>query len=182
VKLDPNRYGFLPVEEVEQITLENFTCTKERLDQFLKVDAKDYHTGRVGYTTCVFHEDVVGLVGYYTMSNDAIKLNSSEYLDLGLNLSEPIHSIPAVLIGKFAVRKDLQGDGNGAEIMELVIGEILGAAASSAARLVVVDADHDQRVIRFYERCGFQHSLNAQKQAKHQGGGVTVKMFRDVLA
>lgn len=182
MRLDPDRFGFLSVVEVDQFTLDNFSCGKDSLDRFLKADAKDYHLGRVGYTSCVFHEDVGGLVAYYTMSNDAIKLHDSEFMDLGLNVENPLSFIPAVLIGRFAVRSDLQGNGNGKAIIELAIGEILDTGTSSAARLAVVDADSDPRVISFYEQSGFQHSLHAQRQARNHGGSNTVKMFRDVLA
>ncbi|MDO9125622.1 MAG: hypothetical protein Q7U42_02060, partial [Parvibaculum sp.] len=64
---------------------------------------------------------------------------------------------------------------------ELAIGEILDIEGPSAARLAVVDSVKEPKVIEFYESCGFQHSLFAMKQARHQGSN-TIKMFRDVLA
>lgn len=181
MRLDPAGYGLIPVVEVDQHTINNFCCNTESLDTFLKVDAKAFHEGRIGYTYCIFHEHIDGLASYVTMSSGAIKMNDSEVMDLGLNVVTPIREIPSVLIGKFAVRKDLQKNGNGQDIMELAIDLILDTSPASA-RLVVVDALDIKDVLRFYEKCGFQKSLFAEKQAKHQGGGNTVKMFRDVLA
>jgi len=188
VKLSPTGYGFIPVSQVNQSVLDAFSSgtpakqNTKSLDQFLQNDAKSFQEGRLGYTTCVFHEDVDGLVGYFTMSNESIKLSDSELMDLGLNVLTEIKFIPAVLIGKFAVRADLQGFGNGENIMELAIGQVLDVSGPSSARLAIVDAVNESKVLKFYERCGFLHCLNSLRQAKHQGVGHTVKMFVDVLA
>jgi hypothetical protein len=74
--------------------------------------------------------------------------------------------------------------GLGAQILERVMGEILDAESLSAARLVIVDADNDPPVLRFYERHGFEKSLWAEKQARNHGGRsppAAIKMIRDIL-
>lgn len=184
MKLDPSGYGLIPVSQIEQHTLDNFTSGTDSLDRFLKIDAKSFQDGRIGHSTCVFHKDANGMVGYFTMSNQSIKLNQSELMDLGLNIESPIEYIPAVLIGKFAVHSDFQKVGNGKDIMELAIGEILDAPSPSAARLAVLDAVNNEKVVNFYEQCGFKHSLLAKKIATHNGRGrpLTIKMFLDILA
>lgn len=181
MKLTKDGYGIIKLTEVEQNVIEQFTCGVANLDQFLKNDALCLHNGKISFTTCVFHQDFNGLVGFITMSNDSIKLNDSEFMYLGLNTTVMIPFVPAVLIGKFAVHENLQRNGNGKDIMELAIGEILDIEGPSAARLAVIDSVKEEKVVEFYESCGFQHSLFAIKQARHQGG-KTIKMFLDVLA
>lgn len=180
MKLDSGRYGLIPVSEVDPAVLNNFTCGTANLDDFLVNQSRALHDARISFTTCVFHEDIEGLAGFFTMSNNSIKLTSSESLDLGLNVDIQLDTFPAVLIGKFAMRTDLQHEGNGRDVMRLAIGEILDESGLSAARLVVVDAIPE--ATHFYEQCGFLSSQHAARLAKNHGGGRTVKMYLDVLA
>ncbi|KPF60771.1 hypothetical protein D621_01360 [beta proteobacterium AAP51] len=72
--------------------------------------------------------------------------------------------------------------------MDLVHGEILDSASLSAARLIILDADNEPRVVQFYRRLGYQESLWAEAQArkgigsKSVAAAATVKMIRDILA
>jgi len=81
--------------------------------------------------------------------------------------------IPAILIGKFALKTELQGNGCGADIMELAIDLVLDSTPAPA-RLVVVDAINQEHVIRFYEKCDFKYSLFSARMAKQQGRGSGV--------
>ncbi len=180
MSLDPAFYGLIPIDTVALQYVENFTCSDAELDRFLKVDAMAFHHGRIGYTTCVFHRDFVGMVGYFTLANDSIKLNDSEFMDLGLNIETQLRSIPSVKIGKFAVNQTLQRNGSGRAMVDLIIDHVLDEGGLSAARMLVLDARPD--VVLFYERCHFVHSLHAEQRARHEGGGQTIKMYRDVLA
>ena len=95
-----------------------------------------------------------------------------------------LSAFPAVKLGRLAITSKLQGSGIGAQVISLVIGEIVNDESLSASRLVVVDADNDERVIRFYKSQGFQPSLWAEKNARnHQrkGGNGAVKMWLDIL-
>jgi hypothetical protein len=72
--------------------------------------------------------------------------------------------------------------------MAFVHGEILDSASLSAARLVILDADNEPRVISFYKKVRYQESLWAEAHAKNHGHGgkkgaapSTVKMIRDIL-
>jgi hypothetical protein len=72
--------------------------------------------------------------------------------------------------------------------MDLVHGEILDSASLSAARLVILDADSEPRVVTFYRNLGYQESRWAEKQATKVAGSKpiapasTIKMIRDILA
>lgn len=135
----------------------------------------------------VFHRDVPGVVAYFTLANDALRLTSSEQLELDLDID--LSAYPAVKLGRLAVSTALQGQGVGKQVMGFVHGEVLESASLSAARLVILDADNEEPVVEFYRSLGYQESLWAENQAKHQaakvkatGRPVTVKMIRDILA
>lgn len=177
-------FGLLPVTEVAPELLAAFHCGKGHLDTVLAGRA-GMHEDRLGLTTVVFHRDVHdAVVGYFTLANDAIPLNTSEQAELGLRDEVVLTAFPGVKLGRFAVSQDLQGQGVGAQLLDLVLGEILDSASLSAARLVIVDADNDPSVLRFYERHGFERSLWAEKQSRNHGGlapPAAIKMIRDIL-
>jgi GNAT superfamily N-acetyltransferase len=180
-------FGLLPVTEVAPQLLAEFRCGKDHLDTFL-TEAAHFHQDRLGLTAVVFHRDLPNrVVGYFTLANDALPLTTSEQGELGLHDEVNLNAYPAVKLGRLAVAQELQGQGIGEQIMALIHGEVLDSASLSAARLVILDADNDERVVRFYRKLGYQVSLWAERQAKHSGprmGGppATVKMIRDVLA
>lgn len=175
-------FGLLLLPEVDPAAIQNFDCGKSHLNDYLRGAASDHHEGLFGRTSVVFHKDVAYPVGYFTLANDSIPVTNSEAFDLGA-LHEEMPSIPAVKIGRFAVAKGLQGQRVGTSIFKLVLGHVLDAEYLSAARLLIVDADNDPPVIRFYESLGFVASLWAQDRARKQpvkGPRTTVKMLRDV--
>lgn len=183
--LPQNGYGLLPVVDVAPELLAAFRCGKAHLDDFL-VQAPAFHHARLGLTTVVFHRDVAAqIVGYFALANDALPLTTSEQYEL--NLDVELKAYPAVKLGRLAVAQHLQGQGIGEQIMTLVHGEILDSSSLSAARLAILDADNDPRVIAFYKKLGYQQSLWAEAQAKHHAPSkkgtvpTTVKMIRDIL-
>lgn len=186
VVLAEDGYGLLPVIEVDPARLEVFTCGRPRLDEFLRTKANFFHKSRLGSTWVVVHRDYESLVGYFTLSHDSLELESSEEMDLGLEDFAGIARFPAVTIGRLAVTQELHRTGVSVKVMSLAIGIIQGEEMPpSACRLVVVDADNEASVLRYYEKHGFVQSLWADKRARnHAGRGrrETVKMLRDILA
>ena len=160
-------YGYLPITKVDPATLGTFSCGKPRLDDFLTAQALTLHEARLGFTNVAFHQHFEGPVGYFTLANDAIKLNNSEKFDLGVYEHIELAAFPAVKIGRLAVHQDLQRTGVGAALMALLLGDILNTAGLSAARLIVVDADNDEAVLGFYRKLGFEVSLWAEEMAKN---------------
>lgn len=179
-------YGLLPVTELAPDLLHQFECGKPRLDGFLRDKAVFFHRERLGLTWAVMHEQCANMVAYFTLSSDALVLTSSEEADLSLTDHAELSRFPAINMGRLAVASQYQRAGVGAQVMRLALDEIRGdTGLAAAARLVVVDADNDESVLRYYERHGFVRSLWADKQATHQGGKrqlrTTIKMLRDIL-
>lgn len=183
--LSPELYGYLAIPEIDLSAISSFCCDKPHLDEFLTTTALALHQSRLGFTHVVFHQDFEGPVAYFTLSNDAIPLNESERFDLGLDSDIKLSAFPAVKIGRLAVHKELQCNGVGTAVMDLIIGEILDSASLSAGRLIVVDADNEERVINFYKRLGFERSLWAENAAKNHTRKSrppsAIKMHRDIL-
>lgn len=183
-------YGLIPVADVHVEHLEKFACGAENLDEFLR-SSRGAHDQRLSHTTLVMHRDFDGRpVGYFTLSNDSIKLKTSEISELGLDEFGTLVSFPAVKLGRFAVDKSLHGTGVGSQILRFVDGSILDSDYRSAARLIVVDAVNKPEVIKFYRRNGYELSLWAEDLQKNHGGNArgkntkpqTVKMIKDVFA
>lgn len=184
--LPSDGYGLLPVTEISPALLERFTCGKPRLDAFLQDRATFFHRERLGFTWVVMHEQCADVVAYFTLSNDSLTLTSSEEDELGLSDHAELPRFPAVNIGRLAVAAGFHKTGVSDQVMRLALDEVLGDGnLSTAARLVVLDADNDEYVLRYYERHGFVRSLWADKQATHQGSKrqprTTIKMLRDIL-
>lgn len=178
-------YGLLEVTDIDAATLRAFGCGKTHLDNFLQTVATAFHEQRLGLTTVVFHQDFDGIVGYFTLANDAIRLRDSERFDLGVDAAVELAFFPAVKLGRFAIAARLQGQRVGSAVMELVRGELLDSTSRSAGRLIVTDADNEERVVRFYEKAGFNRALFAEAQQQRETRGQrphTVKMWLDVLA
>lgn len=186
--LPKDGYGLLPIVNVEPALLAEFCCGKQHLDEFLihENKARHFHRSRMGLTTVAFHRDHAGVIGYFTLANDALPLTTSEQMELEVDIE--LKAYPAVKLGRLAIAQNLQGRGIGEHLMALVHGEILDSASLSAARLVTLDADNDPRVISFYRKFGYQDSLWAETQTRHHGPSgnrratpSTVKMIRDIL-
>lgn len=179
-------YGLLQVTSARPDLLDSFDCGKLHLNEFLSQKAPFFHRARLGLTSVVMHSQVRGeALGYFTLSNDAIQLMTSEELELGLEDKTGLKHFPAIKIGRLAVAKPYQGNGIGSDILRLAMDQMLLDGASSAARIAVVDADNDEGVVDFYKRNFFVVSQWAEKQATHQGKKTarrtTVTMLRDIL-
>lgn len=183
--LDRGGYGLLPLTDVQADHIAAFDCGTPHLNDFLRNAAKPLHEYRLGFTSVVFHRDYAGPVGYFTLCNDAIPLTAGEMFDMDIDENEfQLKSFPAVKIGRLAVASDLQSNGIGASVLKLLLGEVLDSSTLSTSRILVVDADNQERVISFYEKQGFERSGWAEKNAanhKEKGGRRAIKMLRDVL-
>ena len=175
-----DKYGLLPISELEPDFLKTFNSSNTNLNYFFVNEAINFHESRIGYTTCVFHEDIPNqVIAYFTILNSSIAVNESEFFELGINTDSFIPNIPASLIGKFAIHREYENCGNGRNILNLAISSIVDESKIAATRLIVVDALKE--VEGFYKKCGFIKSLKAETKARNYNS-PTIKMYKDVLA
>ena len=179
----------MALPEVDPTYLNNFDCGKAHLNEFLRLQAIDFHKENLGYTTAVFHQDLDRMAGYFTLSSDAIPLKDSEQQEHGI--WHKLSAFPAVKMGRLAVDAEYRRKGIGSDIISLAIGAIIDSRSQVAARFLLVDADNLPAVIDFYEANGFIKSLWAEDQSQHHEkkpkkgqlqSKLTIKMIRDIVA
>lgn len=186
-RLGADGFGLAEVTDISTDVFQAFRCGKKHLDDFLIHRAEFMHREHLASVWIVMHRDLVHPVGYFTLHNDSLELTQFEETNLGLSDHADIKRFPAIVMGRLAVDERLHGTGASDSVMSLAMGVVQRGVSQrlSAARLVVVDADNDPRVLRYYERNRFERSDWADKQALNQGGKrprSTVKMLRDILA
>jgi ribosomal protein S18 acetylase RimI-like enzyme len=180
--------ALIPLQDVatdELHRLDTFVSGRPELDDFVRSEARQLHDDHLSCTSLIFHDDFAGLVGYITLTNDAIPLTQFEVGQLGLNYNVALPAFPAVKICKLAVHSELQSQGIGKLILELAIGEIVSTHNVSSARFIITDAVNDPRTLAFYERMGFIESYWATEQAKNHKERraqqrATIKMLLDI--
>lgn len=167
------------IQEIPDNLLNSFACGRKQLDLFLREDAKQYQDLALTTTVVVFSEKHEGIVGYFSLSADAVLLKNSEQFELGLGINFPIRYIPAAKITKLAVASSLQNKKIGQKLIDLICG--LANVDNIAIRLLTVDAVNTPEVISFYESVGFVTSLNDSKGCVNRDK-ETVLMFKDLFA
>ncbi len=91
------------------------------------------------------------VLGYYTLSAAHIEINQ---------LSErerrrlPLYPVPCFRMGRFAIQRDVQGEGLGKHLLGCAVNRCLKARREVAAYALVVDAK-DAKAKSFYEHFGF---------------------------
>jgi len=115
------------IRDVDDGTLKSFTCGRDQLDEFLLEDARDYDAHGITSTVVVFVSGRVEPAGYFSLSADSVRLTESEEFELGLPFDAPISYYPAVKLTKLATASDLQSQGLGEAIVELICGLVVDA-------------------------------------------------------
>lgn len=133
-----------------------FDSGEHDLDQWLRENAADASTR--GYSRVyVWHVGDGRVVAYFTLSSYAIgrgelpsRLGRGEY-----------RAIPALLLGKLALDRSLQGQRLTGLLIADVVIEAVKASQHAAARYLVVDAI-SERVAQIYERFGFTRAKQSE--------------------
>ena len=140
-------YRSRPLDDDADVS--RFSCGEPSLDEWLVEHARTAEAKRTA-RTFVWVGDDGDVAGYYAITAHLLDRGS---LPLRLGRGDP-SEIPAVLLAKLALRKDLHGQGLGAELLADALDRIVGATKVVAARYVVVDAI-DDGACDFYAHHGF---------------------------
>ena len=133
----------------ESHVLSSFNSGKEPLDRWLRNSAargEVQDTGR----TYVWHDGDQVVIAYFTLVAHALHRES---LSKSQQRSLPAE-VPAILLAKLALDRQLQGQGLGAELLVNALQKCVEAGSFVGCRYVVVDAIDDDAVA-FYEKYGF---------------------------
>ena len=140
-----------PVNPPQPLTAEHdtaaFDCGKAPLNEFLKRHALDKQNAMLSRTYVATSGMVV--VGYYTLTHASV-LQSDAPKKLGRGMPS---SIPALLMARFAVDLNWQGQGMGHDLFMDATRRTWAVMQSGAApvRFFMVDAK-DEEAKAFYER------------------------------
>lgn len=155
VQLDPSEH---------EIT--DFDCGDVDLNEFINsTEAATYQKQRLGATTLVFHDEE--LAAYYTLAPSALtkkEYAGDEHPDVE-EVSDLLANIPSLLIGRFAVAREHQGEGLGRLLVEWIIAWAL-EQREILFRFIILHAKGG--VVDFYERCGFILSESRKNKNRNQ--------------
>lgn len=129
----------------------DFRCGEPALDSYLARQATQDVRRRVASLFCAVDGDDPRVLGYYTLCATTVALGELATADA--KRLPPYPKVPAVLLGRLAVRSDHQGSG---------LGRVLLASAVRRAQVVpvavwcvAVDAIHE-RAADWYSSYGFR--------------------------
>jgi ribosomal protein S18 acetylase RimI-like enzyme len=177
-QVDVSKLIFRRIADVDDMVLQQFSCGRQQLDDFLHEDAKGYAAHGLTDTTIVFMQEYSNAIGYFSLSADSVRLSNTEKFDLGLPFDASISYYPAVKITKLAISSNFQSRGIGDVLIKLISG--IAAETPIAVRLLTVDAVNQKNVISFYEKVGFVESLAASNERKEQRDRETILMIKDL--
>jgi predicted GNAT family N-acyltransferase len=164
--MDLSKYTFRQIEADTE--LKSFDCGDADLNDFLFSDAKNYLHSMMAITYLLEDKDANKTVAYYSLLNDKIVFDPDNKkfwnkLNRKIANSKRRKDYPAVKIGRFAVSKEYAGNHIGETIL-LQIKHIFSTMRRSACRFITVDAY--AAAIPFYEKCGFSHLSDNDKNSK----------------
>jgi GNAT superfamily N-acetyltransferase len=131
------------------LDLASFDSGEPALDLWLRDHARTTEARRTGRTFVWY--DAGRVTGYYTISAHRLQ---REELPRSVGRGNPAE-IPAVLLGKLALDRTVQGSGLGGVLLADALTRIVLATAVVGARFVVVDALHE-KAATFYEHYEFR--------------------------
>lgn len=159
------------------------TGEAKEYELFLKQDAKILEEKCITKTFLIIHKVTDELIGYFTLSCDAVKLTNSEKSDSKLD-DVAYRSLPAIKVGKLAINKSLSEEvkrkGYGSFALDIANTYAFEALEIGiACRFLTVDADieYDKNTPEFYLKNGFEYNLSVSKS----GSSKTVSMRRDIF-
>lgn len=144
-----------------------FDCGDAGLNEFLhdQDEVAEYQEAGLGTTSLVYWRGC--LVGFFTLSNDALELKFVDSKKLKNKIhrrqKEVIEAIPAIKIGRFATDKRVQGRGVGRFMMRYIAGLAVSSEAV-AVRLLILEAYPTAQP--FYVKLGFEFT---QEKGKERG-------------
>lgn len=134
--------------------IEGFDCGVGSLNLWLTKHASQARATGSARTFVVTDAERRRVAGYYALTGASIThVEATPRATKGM----PRHPIPAVLLARLAIDKDVQGRGVGAWLLLDAMRRTMAAAESVGIRVLLVHAI-DDKARRFYEHHGFAAS------------------------
>lgn len=144
---------FLTVEFDRKYNRENFSCSHESLNNYLKLQAtKESKAGLAKIYLFINPENEV--IGYYSLSSSELPLDAIP-AELLKKLPKSYSGYPAILIGRLAVTQNMTGQGLGGELLVDAIERCVVHSQSIGTSVIMVDPI-DEDAVSFYLKYGFK--------------------------
>lgn len=150
-----NLEGICPLSATGEEQLRGFDCGKLSLNAWLQEKARN-NEANGGCRTFILLARDGSVAGYYSLANHCLAHEGARAV-LRRNMPDPI---PAVLLGRLAVSKNLQGLGIGRSLLRHAIENARRASEITAAALLLTEPI-DEAACRFYLACGFARVGNS---------------------
>lgn len=156
-----------------------FDCGDTDLNDFFLNDSRKGCAQLVSVTYSVEKGDKI--VAFFCVSNDAIRSEDTsksrfKKIKSGLPREKRYHSMPSVKIGRLATALEMQGNGIGTQVLDL-IKMWFTEGNKTGCRFIIVDAINKPNTISFYQKNGFEF-LDVRPETRND---ATQLMFFDLL-
>ncbi|MCX6767121.1 MAG: GNAT family N-acetyltransferase [Candidatus Micrarchaeota archaeon] len=148
-----------------------FECENKDDEEFVKDDIFKYRDLQLGVTYLLKPSEKV--LSFVTLATGSIDLKD---LKLDLPVSERPTKMPAILIGRLATTKDQYRRGHGSKMIALAVKLALEMSEKIGARVLLVHARNDPKIIAFYVKNGFEPCYSQRV------GRDVIPMYLDLLA
>ena len=128
-----------------------FSCGAAGLDRYLREHASQDIKRDVARVFVAVRPETTAICGYYSLSATSFQRDELP-AEQGRKL--PRYPVPAVLLGRLAVDRDVQGSGLGEFLLMDAMYRTLLATQVMAVHAMVVDAK-DAAAAKFYRKYGF---------------------------
>jgi GNAT superfamily N-acetyltransferase len=161
-----------------ELPVVGFDCGDDDLNEYFLEDAVAARAQMTCETFALRHDDAPNTVlGLVSVCNDVVAVNKLRFFpqftstpEAKLNYKE----WPAVKIARLAIRKEIQGKDIGSHLMNL-LKTLFVFENRTGCRVMTVDAYNKERVLKFYQKNGFQF-LTEKDRERH-----TRSMWFDLL-
>lgn len=128
--------------------LEGFSCGESSIDDWCK-SGRQSHAARL-CRIWVSADDTGSIAGFYTLSNHTVSGIELPGKDGGAT-----GQVPATLLGKLALRRNLRGSGYGSLLLLDAMQRAVVGSDYSSSRLIVLDAANEN-VMKWYRKNSFK--------------------------
>lgn len=142
-----NKVGYRKLSNVTT-GLNDFECSKNIFEEYLKVNALNDQDQHVGQTWLFVYEEKI--IGFVTIAMAHMKKDEHEDLQI-----DTFGNIPALLIGHLATHKNYERKGVGRHMVSWVISKAVELSETVGCRLVMLNPERD--VKGFYDKMGFTY-------------------------
>jgi GNAT superfamily N-acetyltransferase len=155
----------------------SFDCDDDDLNEYFHEDVKWHREELLTQTYCLYQSTAPKLIlALLDFCNDVIKV---QYPFVGIDPRIHYPFLPAVKLTRIGVVKELQGNNIGTHALNLV-KQFFTTDNRTGCRFITVDAYNTPRVMKFYEKNGFNLLTDTDKGKNTRSLFFDLKRFKNI--